>query len=88
MEDPTEETRRALVVVVNAEAAGRAALEARYGPVWSSSELASDFEVSRFAAPFVVVKRKSDGKVGSLMFQHHPRYYFSFEEDHAQAAAH
>ena len=87
MEDPTEETRRALLVVVNGEAADRAALEARYGPVWSTSELASDFEVLGFAAPFVVVKRKSDGTTGSLLFQHHPRYYFSFEEDHAQGAA-
>jgi hypothetical protein len=29
----------------------------------------------------VVVKRKSDGVVGSLEFQHHPRFYFNFAED-------
>jgi hypothetical protein len=32
-------------------------------------------------APFVVVRRKSDGVKGSMMFQHMPRYYFSFRED-------
>jgi hypothetical protein len=81
MDDPTEETRRALLVVVNAEAADRAALEARYGQVWTSSELANDFEIQGFAAPFIVVKRKSDGKVGSLMFRHHPRHFFDWTPD-------
>ncbi len=87
-DDPTEEARRALVVAVNTEPADRVVLEARYGQVWSTSELANDFEVLGFAAPFVVVKRKSDGKVGSLMFQHHPRFYFSFESDHAHTPLH
>ena len=31
--------------------------------------------------PYVVVKRKSDGKKGSLEFQHYPRFYFNFKED-------
>jgi hypothetical protein len=81
--DPTEEKRRALLVTVNAVPADRAILEARHGQVWSTEELARDFEVVGFAAPLVVVKRKSDGRAGSLMFQHHPRFYFRFEEDHA-----
>jgi hypothetical protein len=29
----------------------------------------------------VVVKRKSDGKKGSLEFTHSPRVYFNFVED-------
>ena len=81
MIDPTEEARRALVVEINCQAAERAAVEARYGQVWNTSELTNDFEVLGFAAPFVVVRRKADNKVGSLMFQHHLRYYFSFKED-------
>ena len=32
-----------------------------------------------FMAPYVVVRRKSDGQRGSLMFQHDPRFYFSFD---------
>ena len=81
MIDPTEEARRALVAEINAQAAERAALEARYGQVWNTSELANDFEVLEFAAPFVIVKRKADNRMGSLIFQHHPRYYFSFRDD-------
>jgi hypothetical protein len=86
MTDPTEETRRALVVEINCQPADRAALEARYGQVWSTSELAGDFEVVGFAAPFVVVKRRADNEVGSLMFQHNPRYYFAFQVDRCNAA--
>lgn len=86
MDDPTENTRRALLVAVNADPADRVTLEAQYGRVWDTSELATEFEVLGFAAPFVVVKRKADNRMGSLMFQHHPRYYFSFEEDHGQEA--
>jgi len=81
MIDPTEDARRVLVAVINGQAAERAALEERYGQVWDTSELANDFEVLDFAAPFVVVRRKADGKLGSLMFQHHARYYFAFHED-------
>tara|TARA_Y100000593_G_scaffold94048_1_gene191389 strand:+ start:1555 stop:1773 length:219 start_codon:yes stop_codon:yes gene_type:complete len=49
------------------------------GRVWDTKELQEDFEVRQFAAPFVVVKRKSDGVIGSLEFQHQPRFYFDFE---------
>ena len=79
--DPTEDARRALVAEINCEFAERATFETRYGRVWNTAELANDFEVLEFAAPFVIVRRKADKKLGSLMFQHHPRYYFSFEED-------
>ncbi len=81
MIDPIEDARRVLVAVINGQAAERAALEERYGQVWDTSELANDFEVLDFAAPFVVVRRKADGKLGSLIFQHHHRYYFSLQED-------
>jgi len=81
MIDPTEEARRALVAEINGQAAERAALEARYGQVWNTSELTNDFEVLEFAAPFAVVKRKMDNRMNSIMFQHHPRYYFSFQAD-------
>ena len=81
MIDPTEEAIRALVAEINGQAAERAALQARYGQVWNSPELAKDFEVLEFAAPFAVVERKVDNRMGSLLFQHHPRYYFSFQMD-------
>jgi hypothetical protein len=80
--DATENVRRMLVTEINSQTAERPMLEARYGQIWNPTELANDFEVVGFAAPFVVVERKADHKVGSLLFQHHPRYYFAYKEDH------
>ena len=48
---------------------------------WNTEELQRDFSVQGFMAPFVVVKRKSDGKTGSLEFTHSPRVYFNWRED-------
>ena len=81
MMDETEGTRRAMQAAINADAEERQATEAKYGQVWNTQELSADFEVIGFAAPLIVVNRKSDGVKGSLMFQHSPRYYFSFAPD-------
>jgi hypothetical protein len=81
MSDPTEPIRRELVREINSDPGERAALEAKHGQVWDSTQLGKDFEVIGFGAPFVVVKRKSDNVKGSLEFQHHPRYYYGFTED-------
>ena len=78
MPDATEPYRRQRIVEINVEPGSRQALEARYGQVWDTEELSRDFEVIGFMAPFVIVRRKSDGKKGSLEFQHQPRFYFSF----------
>lgn len=77
-----EDARRIRLQEINTDAGDRARLEARYGKVWDTEELRAEFEVLGFMAPFVVVKRKSDNQKGSLEFQHHPRFYFSFTEDH------
>ena len=79
MSDPTETARRQRLAEINSTSNHRAALEARYGQVWTTSELSSDFEVVGFSAPLVVVKRRSDGVKGSLEFQHQPRLYFNFQ---------
>lgn len=47
--------------------------------IWDTEALRRDFEVTGFMAPLVVVRRRSDGAQGSLMFTHHPRYYFGWE---------
>ena len=49
--------------------------------VWNTDELQADFDVRGFMAPYVVVVRKRDGVVGSLEFQHSPRFYFNFVPD-------
>lgn len=76
MSDETESIRRAMLATGQpqrdlAEATDR----------WSTDELISDFEVIGFAAPFVVVKRRSDGVKGSLEFTHSPRVYFGWRPD-------
>jgi hypothetical protein len=77
MTDATEGTRRAML------AAGQPAadLAAGQGRTWTTQQLTADFEVQGYMAPFVVVRRRSDGAVGSLEFTHNPRIYFSWRAD-------
>jgi hypothetical protein len=60
-------------------------LAADEGRKWTTAELQSDFEVIGFAAPFVVVRGRSDGQAGSLEFTHNPRVYFGFVPDDGEA---
>lgn len=80
-EQITEQLRREQLATINAKATERAALEKLHGQVWTTDELQRDYEVEGFLAPFVVVRRKTDGKRGSLSFQHSPRLYFAFVVD-------
>ena len=79
MNDPTEPIRRERLAEINAEPGSREALERQYGKVWDTNQLAEDFVVTAFIAPLVVVRRKADNMVGSLEFQHHPRFYFNWQ---------
>jgi len=81
MHDETEDIRRREQAELNAKAAERAALEAEHGQVWDTDQLRADFTVMGFQAPYVVARRTADGKVGSLQFQHNPRFYFNWKED-------
>jgi len=81
MPDPTETIRRQRLAEINSDPQDRPALETRYGKVWDTAELARDFVVVGYLAPFIVVRRKSDGVRGSLEFQHLPRFYFNFRSD-------
>ena len=57
----------------------RLRLKMKYGgEVWDSKELTEQFIVHGFMAPFLAVTRKSDNKMGSLMFQDTPRLYFAW----------
>jgi hypothetical protein len=81
MTDETEALRRARVDELHEEATNRNELEARYGKVWNTTQLRADFEVIGFMAPLVVVRERATRKLGSLEFQAHPRFYFSWKED-------
>ena len=80
MSDPTEPIRKERLAEINAQPGTRETLEAQYGKVWTTSELAEEFEIIGFMAPLVVVRRKADGMKGSLEFQHNPRFYFNFQQ--------
>ena len=73
MTDPTEDMRRELQHAVNS---GEIPPE---GQTWTTEQLREQFEVEGFMAPYVVVRRRSDGVRGTLMFHHAPRVYFDFE---------
>ena len=55
-------------------------LKKEYGKVWDTSELRAEFDVEGFLAPFVILRRKSDEKRGTMLFQHMPRFYFDWKE--------
>ena len=76
MLDATENLRRAMIASGHPV---RACAEAER--TWNTGQLQEDFEVISFAAPLVIVRRKSDGKMGSMEFTHHPRAYFNFVPD-------
>jgi hypothetical protein len=79
MTDPTETIRRQRLVEINVKPGGREDLEARFGQVWDTDQLAEEFEAVGFMAPLIVVRRIADGMKGSLEFQHSPRFYFNWK---------
>jgi hypothetical protein len=85
--DETEPIRRQRLAEINATVmsnngeAERKRLETQYGQVWDTDQLSQEFEVLGFMAPYVVVRRKSDRRKGSLEFKQQPRFYFNFVLD-------
>ena len=81
MSDSTEDVRKQQAAEINDQPVNRFVLEERHGRVWNTYQLKNEFTIMGFMAPYVAVKRKSDGVVGSMMFQHLPRFYFNFVKD-------
>jgi hypothetical protein len=80
--DPTEATRRAMIA--GQQAVGpltREQLAAVHGEVLSAEEVGKHYQIKSFLAPFVVVERRLDHKLGTLEFQHHPRFYYGWTPD-------
>lgn len=48
---------------------------------WDTTAFVKEFEVISFLAPFVFVRRRSDGVKGTARFTHAPREYFDFVPD-------
>lgn len=76
MSDPIESFRRSMLAT---EQPQRDLAQAQQR--WDTDQLRAEFEVIGFLAPFVVVKRKSDGAKGLMEFTHNPRFYFNFVKD-------
>ena len=51
------------------------------GEKMTTGEMQEKYTVEGFSAPYVTVKRKSDGASGSLEFGHSPRVYFNWKQD-------
>ena len=81
MRDPTYELRKRRWDEINSNPRNREDLEKEFGTVWSSKEMGQEFIVDFFVPPLVIVRRRSDGVKGSLLFQHSPRLYFHFLRD-------
>lgn len=81
MSDQTESTRRQMVQEINANPGSREYLEQQHGQVWDTTELQQEFSVLGFMAPLIIVERKSDHVKGSLLFQHDPRFYHTFQPE-------
>lgn len=79
--DPTEVIRKEIETVLDTNTTMVVAVAEANGGAMTTAEMTALYDVLGFLSPFVVVRRKSDGKKGSLMFTHDPRRYFSFKED-------
>ena len=78
--DTTENVRREFVRKLNAEPKGEPSrTQARSGV--GHRRTATRLRGKGFPAPLVVVRRRSDGVLGTLFFQHEPRFYFGFSPD-------
>jgi hypothetical protein len=82
-EDPElEQSRRKRMAEINVQPRTRPELEAKYGRVWDTEQLKAEFEIIAFIAPYLVIRYRSDGRLGSLEFQHAPRFYFNLVAQH------
>lgn len=80
--EKSEEMRRDMVAMINAAPKEREELEQLLSQkVYDTKQLQEHFSVHSFAAPLVLVTRKSDNAMGVMLFQHIPRYYFWFTPD-------
>jgi hypothetical protein len=79
VKDETEEARR-LLIESGAIKLAAEVIEATGRKTWTTEEFKAEFEMHALLAPIVYVTRKADGVKGTLMFRHHPRLYFAWQE--------
>jgi hypothetical protein len=72
-----ERIRGMLSKMINHHPSTREQLEELYGQVWDEKQIAEDFRTITTSAPLVVLRRKSDGRFCTMMFQREPYLFFS-----------
>jgi hypothetical protein len=75
MTDSTKSLCREPLPQFHTEPRTREALEVEYGEVWATKEFTEAFEITGLA---LAVRRKWDGKKGTVEFQDSPRLYFNW----------
>lgn len=70
--------RQRIFESINENPKTREDLERHHGQVWNTIELEKDFETLTFDAPFVFVRRRSDGVPGILLYQEKGALSFDF----------
>lgn len=79
--DPiVDSIRKEMTSIINSNPKTREEIAKKYGEVYDCEDIHTAYEIIAFAAPFVYVHNIATGMKGTLMFQHHPRFYFSFKE--------
>jgi hypothetical protein len=81
MEQRIDIELRMLQAAINRAPKTREELEMYLDRVWDTQQLSSEFEVLGFRAPFAIVKKRSSGEQGSMLFQNQPRFYFAYSRD-------
>lgn len=56
----------------------RKVLARQFNDVMTTAEMMEQYEAVGFGGGLVVVRRRSDGVLGSLQFDHSPRLYYGF----------
>lgn len=74
-----------IIASIAARPRSRAELEAEFGQVWDDHQLAQDFEITALIPPTFIVRRRSDGVVGSVLMQTRPKLFFLFRPSPEQA---
>lgn len=79
--DPTESIRREMLETDQPLSDAAQAVD-----LMTTDEMSAQYTVLAFLAPFVIVRRKADGRNGSLEFTHSPRRYFNWQPDDQKGA--
>jgi len=82
-EELVDEHRRIAIKAINSNPRTKEDLlktAAKGEEVWNEETLKKEFEVTGVLPPYIGVKRKLDGKIGTMVFQYDPLYYWGFRE--------